>query len=110
MSRIRYWAKSFWGQITFVAQPKKIFKEIPHNLFVGVVAEPPVRRVDKEYGAQYVLVNSSCSNRQVPVLTIGLKPGSLPQELLAFPAVRVLTNGLKPRTLFQFEEALGVFR
>ena len=82
---------------------------MPRNPFAGVVAEPPVRRGDRENGTQYVLVNSSCPNHQVPVLTIGLKPGSLPRELLEFPAAHVLTDGLKLRTFLHLEDALGVF-
>ena len=52
---------------------------------------------DGKYGAQYALANSFgfLTNRHSPVLTIGLKPAPLRQELLAFPAFYVLTDGLK---------------
>ena len=52
---------------------------------------------DSKYGTQYALVNpfGFQTNRQCPVLTVGLKPAPLPQEFLAFPALNVLTDGLE---------------
>ena len=63
-------------------------------------------------GTQYALVDSSgfLTNRHSTVLTVGLEPAPLPQEFLAFPALNVLTDGLKKRTLIQLEEALSLFR